>query len=144
MATMNHPPPCIFWDQWNGEKMNFLEHFHQPQQLKCLHQGATFVPLCVPILSSQPCKVTIYSRHAIASVRDIKIAEALLILCLAYYTMKRVRCCWNWGVRAFRYRDMGGVFHEHILCIFHYGLQRCFTKRLNESYLMNFFYYYCQ
>ena len=28
--------------------------FHQPQQLQCLHHGATFVPLCASILSSQP------------------------------------------------------------------------------------------
>ena len=27
--------------------------FHQTQQLQCLHQGATFEPVCVPILSSQ-------------------------------------------------------------------------------------------
>ena len=27
---------------------------HQPQQLQCLHHGATFVPLCSPIFSSQP------------------------------------------------------------------------------------------
>ena len=27
--------------------------FHQPQQLQCLHHGATFEPLCAPILSSQ-------------------------------------------------------------------------------------------
>jgi len=29
--------------------------FRQPQQLQCLHNGATFVPLCAPILSLQPC-----------------------------------------------------------------------------------------
>jgi len=28
--------------------------FHQLQQLQCLHHGSTFVPLCGPILSSQP------------------------------------------------------------------------------------------
>ena len=45
---------------------------------KCLHHGATFVPLWSPILSSQPRKVTICGRHVMASVRDIQIAEALL------------------------------------------------------------------
>jgi len=27
--------------------------FYQLQQLQCLHRGATFEPLCVPILSTQ-------------------------------------------------------------------------------------------
>ena len=58
--------------------------FHQPQQLKCLHHGATFVPLWSPILSSQLHKVTICGRHIMASVRDIKVDEALLVLRLAY------------------------------------------------------------
>jgi len=61
--------------------------FHQLQELQCLHQGVTFVPLWSPNLSSQPCKVTICGRHEIASVRDIKIDEALLVLCLALATM---------------------------------------------------------
>jgi len=99
--------------------------FHQPQQLQCLHHGATFVPLWSPILSSQLCKVTICGRHVMASVRDIKIAVALLILCLAYYVMKRVRHCWNRGIMAFTYQDMGRTFHEYILRIFHNGLMDC-------------------
>jgi len=32
--------------------------------------------------------VTISSRHVMASVQDIQIAEALLTLCLAYYVIK--------------------------------------------------------
>jgi len=99
--------------------------FHQPQQLQCLHHGATFVPFWSPILSSQPRKVTICGRHVMASVRDIQIAEALLTLCLAYYVMKRVRHCWNQGIMAFTYRDMGHVFHEYILRIFHNGWMDC-------------------
>jgi len=79
--------------------------FHQWQELQCLHHGATFVPLWSPILSSQPCKVMICGRHVMASVQDIKIAGALLILCLAYYVMKRVWHCWNWDVMAFTYRE---------------------------------------
>jgi len=59
--------------------------FYQPQELQCLYHGATFEPLWSPILSSQPRKVMICGRHVMASVRDIKIAEALLIRCLAYY-----------------------------------------------------------
>ena len=58
--------------------------FHQPQELQCLYHGATFVPLWSPIFSSQPCKVMIWGRHVLASIPDMKIAEALLILCLAY------------------------------------------------------------
>jgi len=99
--------------------------FHQLQQLKCLHHGATFVPLWFLILSSQPRKVTICGRHVMASVRDIKIAEALLVLCLAYYVMKWVRHCWNRGIMAFTYRDMRYVFHEYILCIFRNGWMDC-------------------
>ena len=33
----------------------------------------------------------ICGKHMMASVRDIKIAEALLTLCLVYYVMKRVQ-----------------------------------------------------
>ena len=82
---------------------------YQPQQLQCLHHGATFVPLWSPVLSSQPCKVTIWGRHVKASVRDRKIAEALLTLCLTYYVMKRVIAFTHW--------DMGRSFHEYILHI---------------------------
>jgi len=99
--------------------------FHQLQELQCLHQGATFVPLWSPILSSQPHRVTICGRHKMASVQDIKIDEALLVLCLAYYVMKKVRHCWNWDVMAFTHRDMGHTFHENILCIFCNGWMDC-------------------
>ena len=99
--------------------------FHQLQQLQCLHQGATFTPLWSPILSSQLHNVMICGRHVMVSVQDIKIAEALLILCLAYYAMKRVWHCWNWGVMAFAYRGMGRVFHEHIFHIFRNGWMDC-------------------
>ena len=99
--------------------------FHQLQLLQCLHQGATFVSLWSPILSSQLRKVTICNRRIMASVRDTKIAETLLVLCLAYYVMKRVRHCWNWGVMAFTYRDMWHAFHEYILCIFRNGWMDC-------------------
>ena len=99
--------------------------FHQPQQLQCLHHGAAFVPLWSPILSSQPCKVTICGRHVMASVHDIQIAGALFTLCLTYYVMKWVRHCWNWGVMAFTYRDMGHAFNEYILHIFRNGWMNC-------------------
>jgi len=89
--------------------------FHQPQQLQRLHQGVTFVPLWPSILSSQPRKVTICGRHVMASIQDIQITEALLTLCFAYYVMKQVQHCWNRGIMAFTYRDMGHVFHEYIL-----------------------------
>jgi len=48
--------------------------FHQLQQLQCLHHGATFVPLCATVLSSP----SIFGRHVMVSLRDIKIAETLL------------------------------------------------------------------
>ena len=64
------------------------EPFHQPQQLQCLHHGATFVPLCAPILFFQPCIGKICGRRVMASVQDIKITETLLILFLAYKVMK--------------------------------------------------------
>ena len=97
--------------------------FHQPQLLQCLHHGA-HVPLS-PILSLQLHKVTICDRHVMVSVRDMKIAEALLILCLACYFMKRVQYYWNWGVMAFTYRDMRCVFHKYILRVFHNGWMDC-------------------
>ena len=100
--------------------------FHQPQQLQCLHHGATFVLLWSPILSSQPRKVTICGRHVMALLRDIQITEALLTLCLAYYVMKWVRHCWNWGIMAFTYLDMGHAFHEYILRIFRNGCRDAF------------------
>jgi len=77
-----------------------------------------FYPFDLPYFSSQLHKVTICGRHVMASVRDIKIAEALVVLCLAYYVVKWVRHCWNWGVMAFMYGDMGHTFHNYILRIF--------------------------
>ena len=99
---------------------------HQPQQLPCLHHDATFVCLCALTLSSQPHEVTICHRHIMASVRDIKITEALFIQFLAYYVVKQVRNCWNWGVLVFMYQDMGGTFHKWqcILHVFHNGWAR--------------------
>ena len=44
--------------------------------------------------------VTVCGKHLIISVRDIKIAEALLTLFFAYNVMKRFRYCWNWGIIA--------------------------------------------
>jgi len=99
--------------------------FHQPQQLECLHHGATFLPLWSPILSSKPRKVTICGRHVMVSVQDIQIAEALLTLFLAYYVMKWVQNSWNRGVMAFTYQDMGHTFHEYILRIFRNGWMDC-------------------
>jgi len=84
--------------------------FHQPQLLQCLHQGATFVHLWSSIFFF----TTAYGIHEIASVRHIKIDEALLVLCLAYYAMKWVCHCRNWDAMAFTYRDMGHTFHEYI------------------------------
>jgi len=82
-------------------------------------------PFDLPYFSSQLCKMTICGRLVMASVRDIKIAEALLVLYLACYVMKRVRHCWNWGVMAFTYWDMGRTFHKYIFRIFCNGWMDC-------------------
>ena len=86
---------------------------------------ASWCYLCTPILSSQPLKVTICGRHVMASVQDIQIAEALLTLCLAYYVMKWVWHCWNWGIMAFTHRDVGCAFQKYILHIFRNGWMDC-------------------
>ena len=53
--------------------------------------------------------MTICGRHVLASVQDMKIAEALLMLCLAYYVMNKfdiaeiealwLSCIEIWGTR---------------------------------------------
>ena len=53
----------------------------------------------IPLLSSQLHKVIFCGRHVMASVWDIKIIEALLILCIAYYVMKQIQHCCNLGVQ---------------------------------------------
>ena len=82
-------------------------------------------PFDLPSFSSQPRKVTICGRHEMASVQHIKIDEALLVLCLAYYAMKWVRHCRNWDAMAFTYRNMGRTFHEYILRILRNGWMDC-------------------
>jgi len=96
--------------------------FHQSQQLQCLHHGAT-VPL-YPFVHPFFRHNQVRWRFA-ASVWDIKIADALLILFLAYNAMKQVWHCWNWGVMAFMYRDMECAFHEWITRIFCNGWMNC-------------------
>ena len=83
-------------------------------------------PYDFPFFSSQPHKVTIHGRQEMASVQNIKLDEALLVLCLAYYVMKRVHHCRNWDAMAFTYRDtMGRTFHKYILHIFRNGWMDC-------------------
>ena len=94
-------------------------------------------PFDLPFFSSQPRKVMIFSRHEMASVWDIKIDEALLVLCLAYYVMKQVRHCRNWDAMAFTYRDMGRTFHEYILHIFCNGWMDCRDSFHAVLYLCN-------
>ena len=88
--------------------------FHQPQELQCLHHGATFVPLWSPILYNRIC-----GRHIMASVWDIKIAEAFLILRIAYYIMKRV---WH-----LTYRDTRCTFYKRIVHIAGWIAEMLFT-----------------
>ena len=83
-------------------------------------------PFDIPFFPSQLRMVTICGRHKMASVWDIKINEALLVLCLAYYVMKQGWDCWNWYIMAFTYRDIGRVFAS-IFSVMLDGLQRCFS-----------------
>ena len=96
--------------------------FHQSQLLQCV---LPLYPFDLPFFFSQLRKVTICGRHKMALVWDIKIDEALLVLCLAYYVIKRVCHCRNWDAMAFTYRDMGGAFHEYLLRIFRNGWMDC-------------------
>ena len=101
--------------------------FHQPQLLQCLHQGATFD---LPFFSSQPRKMTIYGRHEMASVQDIKIDEALFMLCLAYYAsplQKLRRYGFHYGACVSRvcspyfhngWMDCRDAFHA-VLCLYY-------------------------
>ena len=73
--------------------------FHQLQQLWNLHHGVTFVPLCVPILSLQLPKVTIFSKHVMATVQERKITEAFphycsLILLWNKFTIAEIEALW--------------------------------------------------
>ena len=83
--------------------------FHQPQQLQCLHHDSTFVPLCVPVLSLQPCKVKICSERLMASVWCINIEKNTS---QSYNVMKWVWHYWNWSVMAFTHQNMEHAFHE--------------------------------
>jgi len=74
-----------------------------PQPLQSLHHGATFEPLCAPILFSQP-----------------RIGDNLWLVCNGFSArhkycwctshscnvMKWVRNCWNWRMMTFMHRDM--------------------------------------
>jgi len=97
----------------------------------CLFTNCSSYSACIMVLPLYPSdpsqlrKVTVCSRHVIASVWDIKITEALLTLCFAYYAMKWVWHCWKWGIMSFTYRDMGCAFHDHILCVFRTGWMDC-------------------
>ena len=72
-------------------------HFHHLQRLQCLHQGATFVLLCVPFFLHNHVQVMISGRHIMAYT-------------ISYFdAMKQVLHCWNWGIMALTYRDIGHV-----------------------------------
>ena len=85
-------------------------------------------PFDHPYFSSQPHKVTICGRHVMASVRNIKIAEALLVLCFAYYVMKQVQHCRDWGIMAFtRYGGRVSRGYSPYFPQWVDRLQRCFS-----------------
>jgi len=67
-------------------------------------------PIDLPFFCSQPPKVTICGRHEMASERDIKINEAFLVLCLAYYVMKWVYHCRNWDAMGACFTSIFSIF----------------------------------
>ena len=100
--------------------------FHQPQELQCLHHGATY--LCIPlypVLSSESHIGDDFGRRIMISVQDINIAEALLTLFLAYNVIKRVciaeieavwsSCIKIWGTH---FSIMAGWIAEMLFVLF--------------------------
>jgi len=70
--------------------------------------------LCTPSISHSFLHNCVRWRFAVDTEwLDIKIDEALLVLCLVYYVMKRVWHYRNWDVMAFKYQDMGHAFHKY-------------------------------
>ena len=97
--------------------------FHQPKLLQCLHQGATFVPLWSPTLSSQPRKVMICGRHVMASViTDCWGTPHTMPCLLCYETSSTLLKSRYYGFHISRY---GCVFHKLILRIFCNGWVDC-------------------
>ena len=104
--------------------------FHQLQQLQCLHHGATFVPLCVHILSSPPRKVTICGRHLMASVRDIKDRRGtshtmpLLTMLWNEFDIAEIEALWLSCIKVWdaRFTSIFSIFSTMVD-----GLQRCFS-----------------
>ena len=73
----------------------------------------------LPLFSFVLRKVMICGRHEMASVRDIKINEALLVLCLAYYVefnIAEIETLWLSRISTY-----GHAFHKYILRIFRNG-----------------------
>ena len=71
-------------------------------------------PFDLPSLSSQLHKMTICGRHEMASVQDIKIDEAILVLCLAYYASSPLQKLRRYGFYVSRYGAC--VILRSILC----------------------------
>jgi len=92
--------------------------FHPPQLLQCLHQGATFVPLWSPILHNRVRWRFVVDTKWLQSAWDIKIDEALLVLCFAYYVFAIAEIETLWLSRI---EMWGAFFHYYILRIFRNG-----------------------
>ena len=81
---------------------------HRSSYSVSLHHGATFEPLCAPILSSQPCTGddSQLARNGF-SARHKYCSDTF-----HSYNVKRVgNYCWNRGVMAFMHCDMGCALH---------------------------------
>ena len=88
-------------------------------------------PFDLPFFSSEPRKVMICGKHGVASVQDIKIDEALLVLCPAYYVkfdIAELRCYGFHVLRRFTsirilrifcngWMDCRDAFHA-VLCLY--------------------------
>ena len=109
--------------------------FYQQQLLQCLqlHQGVTFVLLCAPILSSQPCKVTICGTHVMASVRSQRHFSCYALLTMLWNEFDSVEIEALYGFHVSRYGAhvsysvMAGWIAEMlhaVLCLYCYVTDR--------------------
>ena len=68
--------------------------FHQPQQLQCLHHGATFVPICAPFFLN--------NWRFVVDMQFYRCTSHTIPCLHCYETSSKLP-----GVMAFMYRDMG-------------------------------------
>ena len=109
---------------WSTSLYPEIYLFYQLQQLHCLHHLTTFVLFCAPVLLFMATLGTIYGRHIMASVWDIKtesIAEhfshySLLLMLYKAFSMPEMEMLWPLCIQVWA---MGHPFHLRIFLIFH-------------------------